>query len=233
MDLPESPPSDSRLVVALDALPVMDAIKLASQLAGQVWGFKINDLLFEGGIMIQQLKNYGRVFADAKLFDTPNTVRNSTQRLVGYGADLISVHATGGVKMMEAAIRVADGADCNIAAVTTLTSMSDDQVLLAYERERAFVAYDLAQMAADAGCDWCVCSSHELIDPMFKNIGFQRIVPGLRPHGQVPGDDLVKVGGYAEMSGADLVVAGRLVTFSPDPVARVQQINQGLKGAKG
>ena len=67
--------SKDSLVVALDQIPVAKALELASELSGMVWGFKINDLLLREGVsLVAKLKKHGRVFADPKLYDIPNTV---------------------------------------------------------------------------------------------------------------------------------------------------------------
>ena len=92
-----------KIIVALDGISEKEALRMAKILKGRVWGFKVNDLLFEDGRIIAKLKKFGNVFADAKLHDIPNTVGNSVARLSRAGADMITVHGSGGIEMMKAA----------------------------------------------------------------------------------------------------------------------------------
>ena len=93
----------SKIIVALDGLTVKGALRIGKILSGKVWGFKVNDLLFTNVEIIRKLKKFGKIFADAKLHDIPNTVGNSVKKLSKAGADLITVHASGGVEMMKVA----------------------------------------------------------------------------------------------------------------------------------
>ena len=60
----------NKIIVALDGVSVKEALDIAAKLKNGVWGFKVNDLLFEPNI-IPKLKKFGRVFADAKPHDIP------------------------------------------------------------------------------------------------------------------------------------------------------------------
>ena len=119
-----------RIIVALDGMSATKALRLAGKLSGHVWGFKVNDLLFDDPRIIKKLKKFGGVFADAKLHDIPNTVGNSVRRLSGLGADIITVHTSGGIEMMKAACLGArsrrhakrSASRTKIIAVTVLTS---------------------------------------------------------------------------------------------------------------
>src|SRR3954468_7479737 len=112
----------NEIIVALDNMEQQAALELARSLSGKVWGFKVNDLLLEYGCsIVNSLKRHGNVFADPKLHDTPNTVRNSVKRLAFAGADLITCHIAGGVKMLQAAVDEAGKA--KIIGVTMLTSL--------------------------------------------------------------------------------------------------------------
>src|SRR5688572_9425031 len=117
------------LIIALDAISRDEALELARNLVGQVWGFKVNDLLIQHGVsIIKDLHKYGDVFADPKLHDTPNTVFNSIETLGKAGTEIVTVHWQGGLDMLNAAHNAAKVYNVQIAAVTTLTSMSDDTV---------------------------------------------------------------------------------------------------------
>jgi len=139
-----------RVIVALDGISTKEAIRIANLLSGYVWGFKVNDLLFEDSQIIKRLKRYGKIFADAKLHDIPNTVANSVQMLSKSGADIITVHASGGENMIRAAKKAAGKA--KIVAVTILTSSNAPKARV----------LTLARTAINAGADGIVCSGKEV-----------------------------------------------------------------------
>ncbi|MEK7140027.1 MAG: hypothetical protein AAB805_01775 [Patescibacteria group bacterium] len=45
-----------RIIVALDGMSATKALRLAGKLSGHVWGFKVNDLLFDDPRIIKKLK---------------------------------------------------------------------------------------------------------------------------------------------------------------------------------
>lgn len=222
----------SKIVVALDGLDYNSAKSIVQTLEGQVWGFKVNDLLLEHGTsIISMLKHHGKVFADPKLFDIPNTVRNAVDRLVLAGADLITVHASGGIEMMWKAM---EAGGPRILAVTVLTSMSPEDVEAVYGvRDAAFhedsvrhnTVARLAEMAMGANCWGVVCAAGDL--PHIP-AGIHTVVPGFRPKGKIAGDDQKNIGGFKEVEKASLVVVGRPITMTGDPKAVVEQFNQAL-----
>ena len=96
--MPELP-----IVVALDHMDYPKATSIARLLSGKILGFKLSSLVVEHGISIlPTIREYGRIFADLKFYDIPNTIHNHVEILDGK-ADLISVHASGGIDMMRAA----------------------------------------------------------------------------------------------------------------------------------
>lgn len=208
----------SRIVVALDGVTLRGALDIASRLKNKIWGFKINDLLFEPN-SIPKLKKFGRVFADAKLYDIPSTVARSVARLERAGADLITVHASGGVEMMKAALRQAQGTPkhkrTKILGVTVLTSKSS-------VNKKEFLK--LAANIKKAGLDGVVCSAHEL--KYLRKSKLLKIVPGIRPKWYDKSDDQSRKATPQEALklGADLLVIGRPIVRSKEPAKAVNKI---------
>ncbi len=210
----------SEIVVALDGISVKEGLSIAKKLSGLVWGFKINDLLFDSTSLIKKLKNYGKVFADAKLYDIPNTVSNSVARLSATGADMITVHASGGIEMMRAAKEAAGKS--KIIAVTVLTSRGGNA-----KQE----VISLAKDARRAKVDGIVCSAREVPYLPKKLL---KIVPGIRPVWYLSKDDQKRTATpqKAIQTGADLLIIGRPITQSKDPVHAVQQILNEIQNAR-
>jgi len=225
--------SDSPIVIPLDGMGRAQAVALAERLLGKVWGFKVNDLLLACGTsIVEELKGLGRVFVDAKLHDIPNTVANGVKRLASAGADLITVHASGGPAMVRAAVEQSGGA--GILAVTVLTSLDDVTADEVFGSDAAGAVVRLARMAAGAGAAGIVCSPRELVtvSAMPEMQGRLKVTPGIRPawHGKADDQRRSMTPAEAITAGADLLVIGRPITGAADPVAAVERVLAEIRG---
>lgn len=209
--------NNKKVIVALDGITQEKALKIAKSLSGLVWGFKINDLLYENISIIRKLKKYGNVFADAKFHDIPNTVANSVRKLSDQGVDIITVHASGGIEMMKAAKK--NSGKSKIIAVTVLTSSK-----LNFPTE----VLRLTKKTIEAGLYGIVCSGHELKSIVrIEGIkGHLKIVPGIRPSWYKEKDDQVRkmTPDEAIRLGADYLVIGRPLTKSKNILKTLQNI---------
>ena len=216
-----------RIVIPLDGLSRDEALKLAAELQGLVWGFKVNDLLVElGASIVKELKRFGGVFADAKLHDIPNTVANGVKRLADAGADLITIHASGGEEMIAAAVKAA--APAGILAVTVLTSLSEEGARTVFGRAPREAVPAFARLALAGGARGIVCSPKELgilaSDPQLT--GLLKVIPGIRPAWYGAADDQARVDTPREAiaGGADLLVIGRPITRHENPRQAAQMV---------
>lgn len=212
------------LIVALDGLTKTKSLEIASQLSGLVWGFKVNDLLLEEGFSIlKDLKKFGNVFADPKLHDIPNTVKNCVRKLSDTGVSLITVHASGGQRMIEEAVSCCGSAE--ILSVTVLTSFSKEETKSVYGTIRTEdKVLELARLAEKAGTHGVVCSPEELpiLTKEIKRVFF--LTPGIRLSKSK--DDQVRVMTPIEAKnlGARYIVVGRPITESPNPELVTREI---------
>lgn len=216
-----------KVIVALDGMSRGQALDLAARLQGSVWGFKVNDLLLEAGIeIIRELKNYGGVFADAKLYDIPNTVGNCIAKLDAAGADLITIHASGGARMIGAAASRA--ATAKILAVTALTAFSEQEFNAVYRQELSGFVRAAASLAAESGAHGVVCSPDEL--QILADLPLQKVTPGVRPAWHQAADDQRRVAtpAAALQQGAAMLVIGRPITAHDAPERAVEDINAEL-----
>ena len=123
--------------------------------------------------------------------------------------------------MMNAAARELPG---KIAAVTVLTSFSEDEYRRVHCCGRTIaeqVCY-LANDAKQAGCEYIVCSAHEL--KVLRDIPIKKIVPGIRPEWHQKTDDQKRVmtPKQAMDEGATYLVIGRPIVEAEDPVAAAE-----------
>ena len=103
------PPRD-RICAALDFGSWSAAEPFARAVAPEVGMLKVGLELFlaEGPAVVGAAAALGRpVFLDLKLHDIPNTVEGAARSAARSGASLLTVHASGGTKMLKAAAEAA------------------------------------------------------------------------------------------------------------------------------
>src|SRR6266496_718357 len=123
------PSSRERLIVALDVSSAAQAQKIVANLGDAVTFYKVGMQLYtaEGPAVVRDLISSGRrVFLDLKYHDIPNTVAAAVREAGKLGVSLLTVHASGGSKMLRAATEGAreSGPTLQVVAVTVLTSMA-------------------------------------------------------------------------------------------------------------
>lgn len=172
------------------------------------------------------------VFLDLKFHDIPNTVAKACKAAADLGVWMVNVHASGGIKMMQAAKDALDMRDAPLLiAVTVLTSMQDDDLKgLAIQKSCHEQALFLSSLAKQAGLDGVVCSAQEASAMKVQNgPEFQLVTPGIRPADSAR-DDQKRTMTPAEAikNGSDYLVIGRPITQASDPVGKLLTINSAL-----
>lgn len=166
-----------------------------------------------------------RLFLDLKLHDIPNTVAGAVGSARALGVDYLTLHASGGVRMMAAAVAAAG--DLKVLAVTVLTHLEPEALLeLGVEGSPRQVAARWARLAADAGVAGIVCSPLELerLRPAHPQ-PFLLVTPGIRSVGDDAGDQRrTATPSHALASGADLLVIGRPLTRADQPDAALDRL---------
>lgn len=218
--------TEQKIIVALDGLGLEDSLKLAKELQGHVWGFKAHELFIREGIEhVKTLKQYGNVFADFKFHDIPATVEKEVSAILDYGADLITVHASGGKEMLEAAVR---GGGNAVVAVTVLTSLSEESTSHIYGDVPSAVVKKFATEAHEAGVKNIVCSPLEIQVVKEVDTNLRLIVPGIRLEETSDDQKRTMTPKEAVNAGADLLVVGRPITKAPQPREALEAIVASL-----
>jgi orotidine-5'-phosphate decarboxylase len=203
-----------RLAVALDTGDLDVAREIAEAVKPHVGIAKVGLQLFSaaGHDAVRAVQEIGLdVFLDVKLHDIPNTVYGASKVLGSLGVGFLTVHASGGREMLEAAVLgLREGADqAGLAApmalaVTVLTSdrAASEDVL----KQRL-------EAAVDSGCGGVVCAASDLSVIRSAAPDITTVVPGIRPAG-VPTHDQSRVATPADAikSGANILVVGRAIT---------------------
>ncbi|MGP8141219.1 MAG: orotidine-5'-phosphate decarboxylase [Terriglobales bacterium] len=221
-----------RLIVALDVPTAAAARKIVAAVGDSALTYKVGMQLYtaEGPSVIRELVGSGRrVFLDLKYHDIPNTVAAAVREAAQLGASLLTVHASGGGKMLRAAVETARAAkpDLLVLAVTVLTSMNDvDLGMIGLRGGVLDQVLRLAALALSNGCQGVVASAHEAA-ALRQEFGrdFAILTPGVRPAGSGH-DDQARVVTPAEAiaAGASHIVVGRPITEAADPAAEARAI---------
>jgi orotidine-5'-phosphate decarboxylase len=225
------------VIVALDLGSAEEAVRLARAVAPHVGGFKIGLGLLHGPgpATIGALAALGKpVFADAKLHDIPTQVGAAARRLGEHGARWVTIHASGGAAMVEAAVEglAAGNPAAGVLAVTVLTSLDDaDLTAVGIPATPGKLVSRMAQVAAAARCEGVVCSPRELGIVGEVAPELRRVTPGIRPAGTSGGDDQARTATPAEAIGfgADLLVVGRPITAAPDPAEAAAALAESIR----
>ncbi len=180
--------------------------------------------------MVQELVSAGRkVFLDLKFHDIPNTVAAAVRAAAKLGVSMLTVHASGGPKMLKTAVTAALETPFRpaILAVTVLTSLSDEDMLeIGVNGRVKDQVLRLATLAQSAGCDGIVASALEArVLRRELGSGFLIVTPGVRPPGQAKGDqERVVTPADAIRAGADYLVVGRPITQAASPAVAANSI---------
>lgn len=232
----------NQLIVALDVENLAAANKLITTLSGEGKWFKIGKQLFTavGPASLKLLREAEKdIFLDLKFHDIPNTVAGAVASGTRIGANMINMHASGGLEMMRAAAEAAekqasegDVPKPTLLGVTILTSVDEATLQRDVGTQRKLadqVAY-LAELSQQAGLDGVVASPLE-IGLIRKVCGddFVIVTPGVRPAWAASNDQQrVMTPAEAIDAGADYIVVGRPITASDNPREAVRRILQEI-----
>ncbi len=229
-----SAPASSRHpipIVALDFPRADLALAMVERLGDACKFYKVGGELFTaaGPQIVQTLRALGNdVFLDLKLHDIPNSVKGAARSAASIGARLLSVHATGGREMVEAAVEGA-GPSCGVLGVTILTSLDAAMLRSAWGRKSLEVYGEVLRLAGDCaavGAHGVVCSGLEA-----QKIGakygekLKLLVPGIRPAGGRTDDQKRTVtAAEAAKAGANYIVLGRMITEAKEPASELRSV---------
>ncbi len=221
-----------RLIIALDVPTTVRAKQIVSSVGESARTYKVGKQLFtaEGPQVVRDLMAAGRkVFLDLKYHDIPNTVAAAVREAAKLDVSMITVHASGGGKMLRAAVEAAGEVNPRliVLAVTVLTSLDDSDLEKMGVRGRVVdQVMRLAALALANGCHGVVASAQEAAE-LRSELGskFAIVTPGVRPAGTGHADQVrVVTPTEAIAAGATHIVVGRPITEAADPAAEARAI---------
>jgi orotidine-5'-phosphate decarboxylase len=234
------------LIVALDTPDLNSALHLVDRLRRHTRWFKVGLELFSavGPRVVETLRSRDcSVFLDLKYLDIPNTVQATAQVASGLGVNMLTIHLSGGRRMVQAALEgVRRGTpSCAsvplVVGVTMLTSLNQEDLswMAKSSGKPAHDPGDLALVLAEHGRRWgvdgVVCSAQETA--RIKSITDAAcicVTPGIR----MPSDQQTEIAKddqsrtltpvEAVATGSDYLVVGRPITKADDPARAAESI---------
>ena len=167
------------------------------------------------------------IFLDLKLHDIPNTVSKSIEGLKSLPINMLTIHTSGGIHMMKAAMNAVNGTDIKVFGVTALTSLTDGDTNTIYKRDAADQVNAMLDIAIQAGIDGVVCSPHEL-NLVKQKESLLSITPGIRLSNLDDDQSRVMTPQKAIELGANYLVIGRPITEAADPQNALKNIYDSI-----
>jgi len=220
------------LIVALDVSSAAAAQKIVAAVGVSALTYKVGMQLYtaEGPSIVRELVDSGRrVFLDLKYHDIPNTVAAAVREAAGLGVSMLTIHASGGSKMIHAAVEATRSVNpaLMVLGVTVLTSMDEqDLEKVGVRGHVSDQVLRLAGLALTSGCQGVVASALEASE-LRAELGkhFLIVTPGVRPAGKDRGDQSrVVTPTQAIAAGATYIVVGRPITDAANPGAEARAI---------
>lgn len=224
------------LMLAFDVDSIDQGRQILKDVGEKVGGIKVGPrlILACGGSIVQELSEIAPVFVDQKYLDIPNTMLASVRATFAAGASFCTVHAWAGeealVKLAELEKELNQKRPFQILVVTILTSFSEQGLAPTMIKEPIDIhVRRLTMLAHDSGLSGFVCSPHEVAALKQEwPTGFF-VTPGVRfeeASEGVSGDDQTRVATpkSAVSDGADVIVVGRPILQSENPVEVVERI---------
>ena len=225
------------IILALDFNSLTKAQSIVSDLRNHIGGVKLGMEFFNsfGADGVREISKFGiPIFLDLKLHDIPVTVYKTVKTLMELDVAIINVHSSGGREMLEAAAKARGefkNKSTKIIAVTVLTSLDNKDIKeIGYKDNSEDLVLRLASLAKDSGLDGVVCSAKE-ISLIKEKLGkdFILVVPGIRLKDDNKNDQKrLTSPKNAIVSGADLLVIGRPITDSKDPLKAIDNILKNI-----
>jgi orotidine-5'-phosphate decarboxylase len=220
-------PMTSKIILPLDNVPWEKAFEIMQKTKGLVWGYKIRKTILEHGLkVIKEIKKFGNVMLDFKLYDIPSAMTESLKLHIESGADITTVHCTSSYDPKSEGLT-----KDHIAGVTILTSMGQNDFNHYYKGDS--ISDMVKRMTGDALVRYAylVCSAQDLKN--IRSLNINKICPGIRPLWYLKVDDQARIATPSEAirNGADLLVIGRPILKSDNLIRAVERTNSEISEA--
>ncbi|MDA9024087.1 orotidine-5'-phosphate decarboxylase, partial [Gammaproteobacteria bacterium] len=217
---------DPRIIVAIDTYDYEDAVALLDQLNPELCRVKVGSVVFNalGKDFLRLVNQRGfKIFLDLKLHDIPNTVHETILGFADCNIELLTIHLSGGQKMITAAMAAAKIIKTKIIGVSILTSLNDDDTSALFQSTTREQVARLFKLVNETAIDGIVCSPLELdLAANILSAEILKITPGIRDIEVSDDQYRTMTANEAIKHGASYVVVGR-------PISKASNISEALK----
>lgn len=228
--------NNPKIIVALDYASQAEALALAQQLDPALCRVKVGKELFTaaGPAVIGALHRLGfQIFLDLKFHDIPNTVAKACRAAAQLGVWMVSLHASGGARMLQAAQEAVNQYKYPplLVGVTVLTSFTVEELAeIGIVRSLSDQVLHLARLAENAGLAGLVCSVDEVENLRAHFPKMLLVTPGIRLDlGAVDDQRRIAAPSVAIQKGVDYLVIGRPITQARDPLIAIGSVLHDIK----
>jgi orotidine-5'-phosphate decarboxylase len=224
----------TRVIVALDQMTFNQARESGtlSTLAkacekNMVWGIKVSDMLYSGDVtkIISTLKDEFKlgIMADVKLHDIPSTMENSITKLVGAGANIVTIHCSSNFRPKNAGLLK------YIAGVTALTSFTDLEIKWIYDRPHEEIIRAFSDIALMNSYEYIVGSVKDM--NLVQENPLKKICTGIRPSWYPERHDQVRIATVREAlrTEPEFIVVGRPITTAGNMMDAIDRLSSEIR----
>jgi len=224
----------NKIFCALDFSELEQTIQFTNKIKDHIGGIKIGLEFFckNGPAGVERLKEFELpIFLDLKLHDIPNTVTRAFRNLINLSPAYLTVHLNGGKRMIEGLIEFKK--KTKLIGVSMLTSLDrNDLKKTGVMCDEISYVEKLVKIGASSGIDGVVSSPREV---KLLRKKFEKLIiatPGIR----LPDDDQndqkrTETPGNAIKNGSSLLIIGRTITKSINPISSIKKIIQNIENA--
>tara|TARA_B100000768_G_C11229461_1_gene354385 strand:+ start:86 stop:769 length:684 start_codon:yes stop_codon:yes gene_type:complete len=223
---------DPKIIVAIDTYDSDHALALLDQLNPELCKVKLGSVAFNalGKDFLRLVDQRGfKIFLDLKLHDIPNTVHETILGFKDCNIELLTIHLSGGKKMITSAMVAAKIIKTKIIGVSVLTSLNDDDTSVLFQSTTRDQVAKLFKLANETGIDGIVCSPLELdLANKYLLSEVLKITPGIRD--SLVNDDQLRTMTAKEaiQNGASYLVIGRPISQAPSISSALEYFSSSI-----
>ena len=224
--------TDPRIIVAIDTFDLKQANAILDQLNPDICLVKIGSVTFNalGKTFLKHASSRGfKIFLYLKLHDIQNTVYETIIGFKDCKIDMLTVHLSGGEKMINKAMLAGKSINAKVIGVSILTSLKEKDSLVLFDNKLNDQISYLFKIAAKANLDGIVCSPHELeIANIILGTHSIKITPGIRDIKVEDDQERTMSAKEAIERGSSFLVIGRPITQAEDIARALQNFNDTI-----
>ena len=224
--------TDPKIIVAIDTFDFEKANAILEQLNPDHCLVKIGSVVFNalGKSFLKHASSQGfKIFLDLKLHDIPNTVYETITGFNDCKIDMLTVHLSGGEKMLRKAMLAGKSINTKVIGVSMLTSLEEEDSLALFDNKLEDQISNLFKIAIKANIDGIVCSPHELkIANTILGSHSIKITPGIRDIKVEDDQARTMSAKEAIEKGSTYLVIGRPITQADDVADALQNFNDTI-----